>query len=351
MPQQQLLPPPVDWMQLRYGAVPVPAGPGGAYGPVAPVPGAVPQMAFTMRKPRNVAWVQTLLWVFAAVTAVVDLLTAVVMTRDFHPLSLAGLAYALYATVQSLVTPMQIGRGKRWAWVWALTSAVIGLVLAIGTTMAGMSLVRMAPGVVPFAAVVGALYLVLILLLCSKPVREWMLMHRAQRGRARMEGAPGPGMALSAVYRSPQRTVERPRSLAWAQVVFWAVALVPLGWAVTGMWAVGATAALAALALTSSVGLNRGRFWARVFTLVWLSLVGIGSGGAIVPGLLLATGTFGVGGVEMQAGMAVALSFGLGFALACIAFGLMFTTGVRRWTPPAELVLVFREAAAPQQAR
>ncbi|PRY56725.1 hypothetical protein [Glycomyces artemisiae] len=347
MSQQQLLPPPVDWMQLRYGAVPVPAGPGGAYAP--PVPGGSSPMAFTMRKPRNVAWVQTLLWVFAAVTAVVDLLTAIVMTRDFHPLSLAGLAYALYATIQSLVTPMQIGRGKRWAWVWALTSAVIGFVLAVGTTMAGMTLVRMAPGVVPFAAVVGVLYLVLILLLCSKPLREWMLMHRAQRGQARMEGAPGPGMALSAVYRSPQRTIERPRSLSWAQVVFWMVALMPLAWAVTGVWAVAATAALAALALTSSIGLNRGRFWARVFTLVWLSAVGIASGGAIVPGVLLATGTFGVGGVEMQAGMAVALSFGLGFVLACIAFGLMFTTGVRRWTPPAELVLVFREAAVPQQ--
>ncbi|SDK50594.1 hypothetical protein SAMN05216298_0316 [Glycomyces sambucus] len=51
-----------------------------------------------------------------------------------------------------------------------------------------------------------------VALLYSKPVREWILMHRAQRGEIAIEGVPGPGMMLMAErttlarYPAPART-------------------------------------------------------------------------------------------------------------------------------------------------
>ncbi|GAA2305143.1 hypothetical protein GCM10009853_072770 [Glycomyces scopariae] len=50
-----------------------------------------------------------------------------------------------------------------------------------------------------------------VALLYSKPVREWILMHRAQRGEIAIEGVPGPGMMLMAERTTLARYPARPR--------------------------------------------------------------------------------------------------------------------------------------------
>ncbi|SDE50896.1 hypothetical protein [Glycomyces harbinensis] len=168
-----------------------PAGPGGAYGPVLNglVPSALGQLDMKMAKPRSISGIQVLLAVFAFVATGADLYMAFVMAQDFSPLSLLGLAYALYTTVQSLITPIQLKLGKRWAWIWGFVTASVGVVVALGTTMVGMVSFDARPLPVLLGLAIAALYGAVLALLLSKSTRRWMLVQRMRRGEV-----PGPAV-------------------------------------------------------------------------------------------------------------------------------------------------------------
>jgi hypothetical protein len=169
------------------------AGPGGAYGPPATradqiVPGTSP-VDLAMAKPRAVTGVQTILWVFAVLAAGGDLIAALTMAENLNPLSLISLIYAIYATIQAVVTPLQIAQGKRWAWVWAVVSAALGIAVALTATMFGMTLLDRTTWPVLGGIAVGLLYTALLVLLLSKPARAWVLMNRVKRGEVTMAQA------------------------------------------------------------------------------------------------------------------------------------------------------------------
>ena len=140
MSYHQLPPPPPD----RFAAQPKLAGPGGAYGPVdtpigQPIPGQLP-LDLGMAKPRSITGVQTILWLFAVLAAGADLFSALSMAESLNPLGVISLIYAIYATIQAVVTPIQITRGKRWAWIWARVFS------ARGFSFSGRSMWRSALG-------------------------------------------------------------------------------------------------------------------------------------------------------------------------------------------------------------
>ncbi|MFG3339107.1 hypothetical protein [Glycomyces sp. NPDC048151] len=164
-------------------------------------PGAV-QLDPDMAMPRTVTATQVVLWVFAVVATIADVVSAVNMAELVSPFSIVSLAYVLYSTVQTVVTSLGIRLGKRWAWVWALVSAVLGLVVAVGSTMRMVAVdVPLAPILIG-GALVG-LYGTLIILLGSKSVRMWIMVQRLKRNKVQTQGAPGPGLVPVAVRVLP----------------------------------------------------------------------------------------------------------------------------------------------------
>ncbi|GAA2134550.1 hypothetical protein [Glycomyces algeriensis] len=201
---------------MSFNQAPPLAGPGGAYGPVPAradqiVPGGAVDLG--MAKPRTVTGIQTILWLFAVLAAGGDLIAALTMAEKLNPLSLISLVYAIYATIQAVVTPLQIAQGKRWAWIWAVVSAVLGIAVALTATMFGMTILDRTTWPVLGGIAVGLLYAALLALLLSKPARAWILMNRVKRGEITMQQAaavhpvprqPGPR------YRAPFEAAQPP---------------------------------------------------------------------------------------------------------------------------------------------
>jgi hypothetical protein len=173
-----------------------------------PAPGAV-QLDLGMAMPRTITATQVVLWVFAAVATIADVVSAVNMAELVSPLSVVSLVYVLYTTVQSIVTSLNIKLGKRWAWVWALVSAVLGLIVAVGSTMRMVAVdVPLLP-ILAGGALVG-LYGTLVILLGSTSVRRWITVQRLKRRELPAQGAPGPGLVPTAVRVLPA-TAAAPR--------------------------------------------------------------------------------------------------------------------------------------------
>lgn len=166
-----------------------------------PAPGAE-QLDLGMAMPRTVTATQVVLWVFAAVATIADVVSAVNMAQLVSPLSIVSLAYVLYTTVQSIVTSLNIRLGKRWAWVWALVSAVLGLIVAVGSTMRMVAVEVPLLPILAGGALVG-LYGTLIILLGSKSARRWITVQRLKRREVPVQGAPGPGLVPTAVRVLP----------------------------------------------------------------------------------------------------------------------------------------------------
>jgi hypothetical protein len=122
------------------------------------------------------------------------------------PLSIVSLAYVLYTTVQSIVTSLNIRLGKRWAWVWALVSAVLGLIVAVGSTMRMVAVEVPLLPILAGGALVG-LYGTLVILLGSKSARRWITVQRLKRREVPAQGAPGPGLVPTAVRVLPATVV------------------------------------------------------------------------------------------------------------------------------------------------
>jgi hypothetical protein len=377
-------------MHLQHRPVPQQpqmAGPGGAYGavqyrPDQPVPGQLP-MGLGMDKPRSITGIQVILWIFAVLAAAADLASVVSMADMFHPLSLIGLAFAVYSTIQSIITPVQITRGKRWAWIWALVSAILGLVIAAFAIVFGLSVIELTPLPVLIGVVLGGLYGTLTVLLCSKSAREWILMHRIQRGEVQVHGTPGPGMAPVAVEVESERPETKPGSVTAVQLMLWVLALLPLVFVWVGLaWAeavfqsgekswIDASSGfdyfmesdfallaipaavglfgIGTLAIISAVGLQRGRFWVRVFTPIWLGLTVIGGGCWVIAanvavmdldGESLKDELFGTLMTELVVGIAFTL-------IGILAFIMLFLRGVRSWAPGKQTVVEYQPVGGP----
>ncbi|MEU6249684.1 hypothetical protein [Glycomyces sp. NPDC047010] len=297
-------PPPPDRMHLQHQpASPPPqqqAGPGGAYGPMQqrpdqPIPGQAPPPAMTMAKPGTITGIQVILWIFTALAGIGDIGSAIGLVNYFNPFSLIGLAFAVYSTVQALTSGIHITRGKRWAWIWSLVSAILGLAISAVAIVFGIVFIETGWVSLLVGIVLGGLYATLLGLLCSKSARQWILMHRIQRGEVQLPGAPG-GFAQGA---APERPATRPGTATFAAVLAglvlavaaWTafgsirslIALNNGGFGIeyvassygTGMILILAVAGVLTVvfAFITLLGVLRGSFGARVFTTVWTSVL------------------------------------------------------------------------------
>lgn len=237
-------PPPPDRMHLQHQpppqqqppmqSGPQQMGPGGAYGaaqysPGQPVPGQMPSAAMSMSKPGTITGIQVILYLFLAISSVGNVLSIMSMVEFFNPFSLISLGFAVYSTIQSLASGVQIARGKRWAWIWSLISAILGLALSLTMFIYGV-IVFDAGGdiMLTIAAVLVGLYGTLLGLLCSKSARQWILMHRIQRGEVQAPGMAMGGMAMGGMPQggpaAPSRPETRPGAVTIAALVLGLIA-------------------------------------------------------------------------------------------------------------------------------
>ena len=156
-------------------------------------------------KPGTVTGVQVLLWTFLALDALGEAFSIIDLIGHCHPIGLVALTYTLHVTVQSLLTPVHLARGKRRAWIWSLVSAVVGVRFSAAGVAFGIVCIDAAVPPLVIGLVFAALNGTLLGLPCSGSVRQWILMHRVQRGE--MQAVGGVSGVMGA---PPERPVDRP---------------------------------------------------------------------------------------------------------------------------------------------
>jgi hypothetical protein len=378
-------------------------GPGGAYGPAQyspgqPVPGQLPvglsvsatlaSGQFAQTKPGTVTGIQVILYLFLAISAVGNVFSIMSMVELFNPFSLIGLAFAVYSAIQSLASGVQIARGKRWAWIWSLVSAILGLALSLTGFVFGVVMFDSGGDIMlTVAAVLVGLYGTLLGLLCSKSARQWILMHRIQRGEVQLPGTMG-GMPAAApmgvmpgAAPAPERPATRPGAATFMLVVLGLMMAISV-WTLYGTVrtlmmmqnAIGMDyddpallygsrlpimAGLAAVlvlvcALISAIGIQRGKAGGRVFTLVWTPVLLLAAGFATFSLTREAMWFLEVLPPPARTNWIIVLvrDYSL-LLLILIAFILAMVPGVRAWTPgkpPAPLIMVVPGPQAPPQA-
>jgi hypothetical protein len=408
-------PPPPDRMHLQYQPAPPPQpgpqqmGPGGAYGPAQyapeqPVPGQMPSPALSMSKPGTITGIQVILYIFLAVSVIGNVFSVMSMVEFFNPFSLISLAFAVYSAIQSLASGVHIARGKRWAWIWSLVSAILGLALSLTGFIYGVIMFDSGGDIMlTVAAVLVALYGTLFGLLCSKSARQWILMHRIQRGEVQMPGTaagamPGAapmGAMAQGTPTAPQRPETRPRSVgvtaavlgllaavaawrAWAPIsaardfIEWAKVngafsagsyslfdeLFSGSFPQPGLWVIAYVVVLVCAVITIPA-LVKGSAFGRIFGLIW-SIPAVIIGGFEMYFAIDVYNTFfaGSGLLPMFAGpnpfgwrLVADIAFMAGTLVVFIA---TLTPGVKAWTPltpaaPLILTVPMGQAQAPQQ--
>ncbi|MDN3238801.1 hypothetical protein [Glycomyces tritici] len=389
-------PPPPDRMHLQYQPAPPPPpgpqqmGPGGAYGPAQyapdqPIPGQMP-VGLSMSKPGTITGIQVILYVFLAVSAVGNVLSIMSMVEFFNPFSLIGLAFAVYSAIQSLASGVQISRGKRWAWIWSLVSAILGLALACTGIVYGTIFWDTGGDVMLLITCpLAALYGTLLILLCTKSARQWILMHRIQRGEVQAPGMGMGGMPGTAPMgmgqqgpAAPQRPDTKPGGVTFTIVVLGL--LIALGvWTIYGAvrlqlalsgsmvlaendpaWFNGSRlplmAGIAAFlvlvnALISAIGLHRGKFGARVYTLIWTPVLILAAGFVAVSNLREFLVFADIMPPPMRTSWTVTLARDIAVAaLVLTVFIAVLTPGVKAWTPgkPATALIMVVPMGQPQ---
>lgn len=374
------------------------AGPGGAYGsvqapPGQPVPGQLPPPQMTMNKPGTVTGIQAILWIFSAIGIVGDALSTISLINFFSPFGLIALAFTLYTTIQALLSPVQISRGKRWAWIWTLVTVIIGLAFSAVAIGFGIWFIEDAWPSLIVGSVLAGLYATLLGLLVSKSARAWILMHRIQRGEVSASAMPGmaQGMAQGAPTagapggaQEPERPATRPATVNVALIAFAAL----IGMFLWQAWEIfdaaredtdgfssgffealqpafywedywyPLTIVLVALigALTSALLLLKGKFAGRVLTFIW-------------PPLVLAPYAYYLSvwaeeysfyteypselSDDLMDPTAASLPFSYVRAgLVVLVLIMVFLPGVKRWTPrrpSAPLVMMVQAPAQPMQ--
>ncbi|HEX2144174.1 MAG TPA: hypothetical protein VHG10_06685 [Glycomyces sp.] len=391
-------PPPPDRMHLQYQPAPPPPpgpqqmGPGGAYGPMQPsleqpLPGQMPATGLSMSKPGTITGIQVILWIFLLLGVVGDVMSAISMVNFFNPFSLIGLAFAVYSTVQALLSGVHINRGKRWAWIWSLISAILGLALSLtGFVFGAIMFDQSGDIMLTVAAALVVLYGTLLGLLCSKSARQWILMHRVQRGEVQMPGTAMGGMAGGAPGArpgAPERPATKPGSVTFT-VVLTALLLALTGWLVIDSIRVlimlgnsgpgldfqymspmygsfrlmlSAIVGFAVLvgALCTAIGLHRGKFGARVFTIVWTSVLLPAWGFLALNQLLTYLDYHDLVPPPQRTAWNIALAHEVAVLVLVLAiFIAVLTPGVRAWTPgkPSGALIVMvpmGQQQAPQQ--
>jgi hypothetical protein len=314
----------------------------------------------TMRKPGTITGIQVILWIFTALAGLGDIASAISLVEYFSVFGLIGLAWTVYSTIQALVSGVHITRGKRWAWIWSLVSAILGLVISAAAIVYGIIYIEVAWVSLLIGIVLGGLYGTLLGLLCSKSARQWILMHRIQRGEVQLPGmATGPG---GVAPEGPQRPETRPGSATFT--VGAAVLLMLLcAWAVFGtvqtMVALGrgdygasfdfvglafgsgallltaaAAAVMSVCGLITAIGVHRGRFGPRVFTIVWTSVMVPAWGSLAVSQLIqyLDYRDFLLPGQTLYPALLTGRNIVIAVLLVLL-FVLVLTPGVRAWTP------------------
>jgi hypothetical protein len=93
-------------------------------------------------------------------------------------------------------------------------SAVLGLVVAVGSTMMRMAAVEVPLLPILVGGALVGLYGTLIVLLGSKSARMWIMVQRIKRGEVQAQGAPGPGLVPTAVRVLPTPVVQTPEPAA-----------------------------------------------------------------------------------------------------------------------------------------
>ncbi|MCH7232931.1 hypothetical protein L0U85_19040 [Glycomyces sp. L485] len=355
-------------------------GPSGAYGPVGapvarPVPGQPqhpqhpqhPQM--TMTKPGTVTGIGVILWILMAFGLTGAVFSVIGLVDFFNPFSLIALGFALHTTVQSLMGAIHIARGKRWAWTWTLVSTILGLALAGVGLVLSLSYVQTAYATLIVGAALVVLYGTLLGLLVSKSARQWIIMHRAQRGQVQVPGMPGapgmagPGMAgPTPAAPQPERPVARPGAATFAVIV---LGLLTALWAwrvfgvlevvhnytadsrspyrlsellqLTWFWQAYGIPLLfgpvvVVCGVITAILLVKGRAGGRIFGVIWLST-------AILPIAYMVydlTMGYRAAWAEFVAPGTLPVWLILDyvrFGLIVLALVTMFLPGVRRWTP------------------
>lgn len=403
-------PPPPDRMHLQYQPAPPPQpgppqmGPGGAYGPAQyapgqPVPGQMPSPALSMSKPGTITGIQVILYIFLAVSAIGNVFSAMSMVEYFNVFSLIGLAFAVYSAIQSLASGVQIARGKRWAWIWSLISAILGLVLAGVMNVWGIIYWDTGGDITLLIGVpLAGLYGTLLGLLCTKSARQWILMHRIQRGEVQMPGAAMGGMpgAMGGLapqgQAAPQRPETRPGAVGFAAVLIGLVAAAAIwrAWLIIaegnrfvewakesgtqdpgsyslyeylfggysfpqpGLWVV-AYAVIVVCAVITIPALLKGSAFGRIFGLIW-SIAAVGVGAFLAYFMVDNYNTFVAGsGIPLFAGpnpLGWYFVSGILYLVCTVAVLIaMLLPGVKAWTPlaaPAPLIIPMGQPQAPQ---
>jgi hypothetical protein len=353
------------------------AGPAGAYGPMQQspgqlIPGQMPpagMAGMSMNKPGTIIGIQVILWIFLALSAVANLFSVMSMVEFFNPFSLIGLAFAVYSAIQSLASGVHISRGKRWAWIWSLVSAILGLALSLTAFVYGVIMFDSGGDIMlTVAAALTVLYGTLLGLLCSKSARQWILMHRIQRGEvqvpdmaggmASMGGVAQIGMAQTGPAERPET---RPVSATVAVVAIWLLAAISAYGVYNGI-----RGAIAFSEITGSVWdalfygaglqpgvhliihvgiligaviaaplLTAGKAAGRVIGIVWSILALLAIGLQLVFLIMAAVEGHFLPPLPGEVHpLVTGFSWAIGrFVLALVAFILMFGRGVRAWTP------------------
>lgn len=178
------------------------AGPGGAYGHTGygtgPMPGQGPGPQ--MQKPGTVTGIQVILWIFSAISAIGELFSIISLVEYFSVFGLLGVALAGFFTVKSIIAPIYIGRGRKWAWVLGLIGAILGTVAGTAMVFFGAMYIDVAPFILLIALPYLALYVTLLSLLCTSSARMWITSHKVMHIAMQQQAM---GMAATGIPGQP----------------------------------------------------------------------------------------------------------------------------------------------------
>jgi hypothetical protein len=343
-----------------------------------------------MTKPGTVIGIQAMLWLFIALGALGEAYSYAQLIALPMPLPAFLLINGALMTIQGLVSPVHIGRGRRWARNWAFVNAVIGLFLALLVIIAALTALEetLLPTIIGVAS--AGLQGALLGLLCSKSARRWILVHRVQDGRIPVSSVPVgllDGIAPASIGEvEGQRPQRKPAGVGLVQIAVCLIALFPVApayvlvssarferaeypslysdstlweqllkeeWDIMIAWCLMMIVFLV-LALISIAGLQRGRSWVRTYSPIWLGIVAVVAAMTAIDAIqwLGDPGSYRYSAITRPAKLTMAIVSIATSVLAVCSFVMLFTPGVRRWTPKRQVVLAVEEAGSrpPEQA-
>jgi hypothetical protein len=335
-----------------------------------------------MTKPGTVIGIQVALWLLTALGMLGDAYAYTQLTAFTMPLAAFLLINSAYVTIQGLISPVHIGRGRRWARNWAFVNAIIGLILSLLLLIAALNVFEEAPLPTIIGVASVGLQGTLLGLLSSKSARRWILLHRMQDGRVTVESVPvgmldgvAPGSIVEVDGERPPR---KPAGVGLVQIAVGLIALFPLApayvlissarfdraaypslysdstlweqlleeeWSTMIAWCLIMIVFLV-LAVVSIAGLQRSRSWVRTFSPIWLGIVAVAAGLTAIDAIqwLSDPSSFRYSAITRPAKLTMSVVSLATSVLAVCSFIMLFTPGVRTWTPRPKVLLAVEEA-------